>query len=388
VEQLWQPAPGGSGTYIAELARALAAEPGVTLSGLAARSAVPGILPLPASMAVHHSPLPRPALYELWSRDRRGGHRGAATRPPRGSGPHVLHATTWAIPRRTAPLVVTVHDLAFLRDPSHFTARGNAFFRRALQITRDEADVVVVPSAVTAADCRAEGIDADRIRVIHHGVRAPHVTGPEVDRFRAARGLTRPYVLWCGTFEPRKNLTTLLDAYRVLLAEEPDVEVDLVLVGPAGWGGAADAVADRVARLPAGRVHLLGRLDEADLHRAYAGARAFAFPSIWEGFGMPVLEAMAHGVPVVTSAGTSMAEISPQGAICVDPLAADDLAAGLLAAVGPRHDGLAAAAAVNAARFSWERSAELHVEAYRAAVLAAEVGSTGRGHSARRTSHQ
>ena len=312
-------------------------------------------------MVIHHSPLPRAALYELWSR-----YRGAATWGARRTRPDVLHATTWAIPRRSAPLVVTVHDLAFLRDPGHFTPRGNSFFRRALSIVRDEADLVVVPSAVTAVDCRAAGIDDARIRVIHHGVRAPSITGPQVQRWRDTHGLTRPYVLWCGTFEPRKNLATLLDAYRALLADVPDI--DLVLVGPAGWGGAAADVAARVARLPVGRAHLLGRLTDADLHRAYAGARAFCFPSTWEGFGMPVLEAMAHGVPVVTSAGTSMAEISPQGAILVDALSADDVAAGLLAAVGARHDELSVGARANAARFSWEHSARQHVAAYRAAT--------------------
>ena len=362
VEQLWQPAPGGSGTYIAELARALAERTDVSLTGLAARASGPGSRALPAAMDVRHSPLPRAVLYELWSRGRPRGRRGEASRRHR----EVVHATTWAIPRGTAPLVVTVHDLAFLRDPSHFTPRGNAFFRRALAITRDEADVVVVPSAVTAADCVAQGIDAGRIRVIHHGVRAPAVPGADVQTFRESRGLTRPYVLWCGTLEPRKNLATLLDAFGALLADAPDL--DLVLVGPAGWGGAADDVAARVAQLPAGRAHLLGRLDEADLQRAYAGARAFCFPSTWEGFGMPVLEAMAHGVPVVTSAGTSMEEISARGAILVDALSADDVAAALVAAVGPRHNELSAGARENAALYTWQRCAELHVQAYRAAL--------------------
>ncbi len=362
VEQLWQSTPGGSGTYIAELARALMTRTDISLTGLAARQSGTPTLPLPSTMTVRHSPLPRPALYELWSRNRR--RRTTSTRS--GGRPDVLHATTWAIPPHVAPLVVTIHDVAFLRDPGHFTPRGNAFFRRALQLARDEAEIVVVPSAVTATDCVSQGIDEARIRVIHHGVRAPVVSALESQQFRDTHGLHRPYVMWCGTLEPRKNLSTLLDAYGALLDEAPDL--DLVLVGPAGWGGSADEVESRVRRLPAGRAHLLGRLDLPDLHRAYAGARAFCFPSTWEGFGMPALEAMAHGVPVVTSAGTSMAEISPEGAILVDPASADEIAAGLTAAAGSRHDELAAAAANNAARFTWERSARLHVEAYRAAL--------------------
>jgi len=366
VEQLWQSAPGGSGTYVSELAHALAFDTGIALTGLAARATGPGTLPLPSTMPVHHSPLPRPALYELWSRNRGRRTTSGHPRPRSRWRPDVLHATTWAIPPHVAPLVVTIHDVAFLRDPSHFTRHGNAFFRRALQIARDEAEIVVVPSAVTAADCLDSGIEESRIRVIHHGVRAPTVSGLEVRDFRAAHGLSRPYVMWCGTLEPRKNLPTLLDAYGALLDEDPDL--DLVLVGPTGWGGSADEVESRVRRLPSGRAHLLGRLDSPDLHRAYAGARAFCFPSTWEGFGMPVLEAMAHGVPVVTSAGTSMAEISPGGAILIDPLSADEIAAGLVAATGSRHDDLSAAATDNAARFSWERSAHLHVQAYRDAL--------------------
>lgn len=366
VEQVWQPAPGGSGTYVSELARALAERSDVRLLGLAARRSGPESLPLPPSMTVHHSPLPRPALYELWSRNRR--RRPASDRAVVRSrrGPDVLHATTWAIPPRTAPLVVTIHDVAFLRDPSHFTARGNAFFRRALRIAQDEADVVVVPSDVTASDCVAHGIERSRIRVVPHGVRAPAVAEHDALAFRLAHGLDRPYVMWCGTLEPRKNLGTLLDAYRAVADEVPDL--DLVLVGPRGWGGSAGEVEERVGLLPAGRTHLLGRLGLADLHRAYAGARAFCFPSLWEGFGMPVLEAMAHGIPVVTSAGTSMAEISPAGAILVDAHSPDDVAEALIAASGPRHDELSAAATANAARFSWDRSADLHVEAYRAAT--------------------
>lgn len=355
VEQLWQPAPGGSGTYVAELARALATRPDVELHGLAAREGGPPALALPTSMDVRHSPLPRPVLYEMWARRRRPLR-------PRPDGPGVVHATTWAVPPRTSPLVVTVHDLAFLRDPEHFTARGNSFFRRALRLVQDEADAVVVPSAVTAADCAEHGLGPDRVTVVPHGVRILPRTADDVAAFRTRHGLERPYVLWCGTLEPRKNLGTLLAAYERLHDQEPDL--DLVLVGPAGWGGAAADVARHVERLPEGRVHLLGRLDEADLHSAYAGAEVFCFPSTWEGFGMPVLEAQAHGVPVVTSAGTSMAEVAPTGALLVDPADADALAGALLDAVGRRPE-LAAAAAANAARFSWERCADEHVAVYR-----------------------
>ena len=141
-----------------------------------------------------------------------------------------------------------------------------------------------------------------------------------------------------------------------------------MLAGPAGWGTTAAEAEQALAALPAGRVHLVGRLADTDLHRAYAGASAFCFPSTWEGFGLPVLEAMAHGVPVVTSRGTSMAEVTGAAALLVDPTDATALAEALGAALGAQHDELARAGRARAAQFTWERSAALHVEAYRRAL--------------------
>ena len=361
VDQLWQRAPGGTATYVLELARALAARNDITLSGVtAARHLSRRTVELPASI-----PLVRPAAVRavrqapsrnLWRRTAAGG-----------SVPDVLHATTWAIPPRTAPLVVTVHDLAVLREPEPEGSPGDYALLRALDAVRDEADVVVVPSAATAADCIEQGIAPARIHVIPHGVRVPVVARSEMLRFAESRGLDRPYVMWCGTFEVRKNVTALLDAYALLLAERRDL--DLVLVGPAGWAGAPDEVARRMADLPPGRVHLLGRLAETDLHRAYSGARALCFPSTLEGFGLPVLEALAHGIPVVTSAATAMAEIGDSSAVLlVDPHSPEEIATAVGAAATDRHAELAAGATAIAGRFTWERSAEAHMAAYRAAL--------------------
>lgn len=354
VEQCWQPVPGGSGSYIAELTRALADRSDVTAVGLAARHGADEV-PRPAPTGrVVHAPLPRVALYESWSRLRRP--RAESTVP----GADVVHATTWAVPGRRVPLVVTVHDLAFLREPEHFTARGNAFFRRALDIVRDEAAQVVVPSSATQEDCVAHGLDAARLTVVPHGVRSDEVTPEQAGAWRRRAGVDRPFVLWCGTLEPRKNVPRLVEAYARAAGQ---LDHDLVLVGPSGWGDATADVERALADLPAGSVHLLGRLGDADLQAAYASADAFAFPSLWEGFGMPVLEAMAHGVPVVTSAGSSMAEFAV-GEL-VDPLDVDAIAAGLVAAVsgGPGRDEVRAAAG----RYTWAASAAAHAEVYRAA---------------------
>lgn len=366
VEQLWQSVPGGSGTYVRALAAALAERDDVVLAGIAARGARAGEHGLSPALELGVSRLPRPVLYQSWARLR----RPAVPRPRRMRHERrrfdVVHATTWAVPPRSAPLVVTVHDVAFLRSPEHFTAHGVAFFRRALEATRRDADIVVVPSEATMHDCIDAGIDADRVRLVHHGTEVQQTEPADVAAFRARHGLDRDFVLWCGTLEPRKNVPSLLAAFRELASQ--DADLDLVLVGPHGWGETSAEVREAAAALPDGRVHVLGRLSEDDLQLAYAGARVFCFPSLWEGFGMPVLEAMTHGTPVVTSRATSMAEIGGEGALLVDPLDPVAIAAAISEAAGPSHARLSAAGRANAATFTWERSAAQHVAAYRDAV--------------------
>ena len=334
VEQMWQPVPGGSGRYIVEVASRLAPQ-GVRTLGIAARHGAcePSPQDVGLTIPVLNSALPRRALYAAWDRlgkpslDRMIGSRS-------GRAPDVVHATTWAIPPTRHPLAVTVHDVAFLRDASHFTAHGAAYFGRALDITKRRADAVIVPSEATAADCVEAGIDESIITVIPHGLTHTPVTPQQIEDFRATR-------------EPRKNLPTLLRADRAMASSS---DLDLVLVGPAGWGQDPEW-----GDLPADRTHILGRLDDADLACAYAGARVFTFPSIWEGFGLPVLEAMAHGTPVVTSADTCMAEITGTDAgLLVPATDASALADALEAAAGSEHDRLARAGLARTNHYTWE----------------------------------
>jgi glycosyltransferase involved in cell wall biosynthesis len=357
VEQSWQPVPGGTATSTVELLRELGADPGLRLTGVAAAHRRPPPKDVAPPVRVAHLPLPRALLYEAWHRFR----RPAVTR---ATGPvDVVHATSWAIPPRSAPLVVTVHDLAFLHEPSHFTARGVRFFRRGLALTSDEADAVVVPSEATLRDCLKAGLPPHRLHVVPHGTRPWVVEESAVQRFRQRHGLQRPYVLWCGTIEPRKNLPVLLRAFARLVRTSGDL--DLVLVGPSGWGEVDTGAAPG---LPRDRVRMLGYLGAADLHAAYAGARAFCYPSLREGFGLPVLEAMSHGVPVVTSEGTATAEVAHGAGIIVDAHDDHALAAALAEAVGARHDQMATRSASRAAGYSWARSAAALAAVYRCAA--------------------
>ena len=357
VEQMWQPVPGGSGTYITNLAHSLRAQ-GVKVAGIAARRSHndPGASAVGLeTMPVRYANLPRPALYESWNRL----HSPLAEAILPASD--LVHATTWAIAPTRKPLVVTVHDLAFLRNPEHFTKRGNSYFRKSLQRTIKEAQAVIVPSQATADDCYEAGIDSERVHVIPHGVSVQEVSASQIDLFRTAYGLSRPYVLWTGTREPRKNLPGLLHAFSRIASEFP--QLDLVLVGPSGWGD--DAVERQLIQaIGTSRVHVLGHLAQDTLQQAYAGARAFVFPSYWEGFGLPVLEAMAHSVPVVTSLGTSTAEVAGDCGILVEPSDPDQIAAGLRRVLGREHDHFALAGYERAQAMTWKACAKAHLRVY------------------------
>lgn len=345
VEQCWQRQPGGSGRYVRELLAEFARREGLEITGIAARHGQRGepegeALPVP----VRFSRLPRPLLYRLWQRWRR---------PYGDADDDVLHATTWAIPGRRCPLVVTVHDLAFREDPSHFTRHGASFFQRGLEVVRREAAEIIVPSTVTLEECVASGVDADRITVVPHGVRPASTTPQQVADFRDRYALRRPYVLWTGTREPRKNLPVLVAAYEKFLTSGADV--DLVLVGPDGWGPEAA----RVGGAASARIRVLGRLAQPDLDAAYAGALVFCYPSLREGYGMPVTEAMAHGVPVVTSRGTATEEAAGGAAILVDPCDVQDVARGIAeGAESSRRPALRAASLKRAGQLSWSRAAD------------------------------
>jgi glycosyltransferase involved in cell wall biosynthesis len=290
--------------------------------------------------------LPRLALYESWHWLRR-------PKVERATGAvDVIHATGMAMPPPSAPIVATVHDLAFTRDPSQFTRRGVAFFRRAISLARRDATLVICPSQATLDGCVAQGFDPARLRLVPWGIAVTPADERSVAGIRARFGLPGRYVLWTGTIEPRKNLPVLLDAFARLGRDD----VTLVLVGPRGWNEDLEARLDRLGR----RVVALGFVDPDALRALYAGAEVFCYPSIEEGFGLPVLEAMAQATPVVTSSGTATAEVADDAGVLVDP--AD--VAGLADALSKLLDDEQERARLGGAgqrraseRFTWEATA-------------------------------
>ena len=355
--------PTGVGRFTGHLVEALDALPEppqlrrYVLSGRAA---------LPAGVV--RLPYPARAALAAWGRaDHPRGRRALR-------GADVVHGTNFVAPPTRWPTVITVHDCSPLTHPAMVHAVVRTFvpvLRRAVAA----GAWIHTPSAYVADQVR-ELLATDRVRAIPHGSPAPlpadaagRALPPPLDELAG-----RPYVLAVGTVEPRKNLPRLVAAFGLLAADDADLH--LVLAGPSGAG--TDAVAAAVARLDGharGRVVLTGWIDEAVRERLLAGARALAYPSLDEGFGLPLLEAFGAGVPTVAASAGSLPEVAGDAALLVDPTDVDALAAALDAAL---HDDAERARLVAAGRrrlpgYAWSTTAASMVDLYREAMADARA---------------
>jgi glycosyltransferase involved in cell wall biosynthesis len=378
VEQLLYRPPGGIGRYTAKLVTLLPGLfPGDRVVAFTARHSRADIDAAwrnsggasgPGSIGVGPGPirlpLPRAALYEGWNTfgwprldllDRRLG------------AVDVIHAPSVAVPPRSrVPLVVTVHDVAPTLFPEAFPRHGRWFHARGLAATARRADLVITVSESAAAEIRAHtDIASDRLRVVPNGVDHIQATADEINAARARHGLGHdPYLLWVGTVEPRKNVATLLRAFAQLVESGDAAGHRLVLAGPSGWLSGDLIPASVLDRLggpgpgPGSRVRLLGQLAESDLRAVYAGATLLALPSRHEGFGLPVLEAMVQGTPVVCADIAALREVSGGAARLVPPDDVDGWAHALAGLIGDERARrrLAAAGQARAAGFSWEET--------------------------------
>jgi len=350
LEQCWHDVPGGTAVAALEVARRLAPRDDVTLVGLAGRHRrapdSPWRSPIPIAMLA----LPRPLLYESWIRLRRPAVE-------RVTGPvDVAHATALIPCPSAAPLVVTIHDLAFAHDPQRFTRQGARIMGAALAAVRDRAAMVITSSRASHTDLVAAGIDADRLRIVPLGVDPTVASSDDVAAVRRRLELPERFVLFVGTLEPRKNLSRLVAAVAAL--DEP---LPLVVAGPTGWGDVEAGLGVERAE-----VRFVGFVPQGELTALYAAATVFAYPSEVEGFGLPVAEAMAQGTPVVTSAGRSTEEVAGGAAVLVDPLDVDSIGGGLLEAQR-RADELRCAGPARAAVLSWAATADATLAVYREA---------------------
>jgi len=305
LEQCWHRVPGGTARAALESIAALQDHGSTDLIGVSARHRMDPAPTWRPTIEVEQFRLPRLALYESWQRFRRSSITSLV------GSVDVIHATGIAVPPRTAPLVVTVHDLAFLRDPTQFTARGVQFFQRSIELARRDATLVNCPSQATIDECVDNGFDAERLRLLPWSIDPVLAEPAEVTLRRSQLKIDGPMVLWAGTIEPRKNLPMLLDAF----ARIDDSSATLVLAGPTGWNEDLSAK----LRVLGDRVQVLGFVSTEELRTLFAAADVFCFPSRQEGFGLPVLEAMAQGTAVITSSGTATAEVAGDAAVLVDP---------------------------------------------------------------------
>jgi glycosyltransferase involved in cell wall biosynthesis len=348
LEQCWHAVPGGTARAALDTVAAVRAHGGLDQIGVSAWHRAPPPAAWRPSIPVRSLPLPLNALYDAWQRLRR-------PLVERATGPvDVVHATGHVASASRAPWVATVHDLHFLHEPAHFTRRGVSVFTRFLDLVRSEGATVVCPSEATRADCVAAGVEDRRIHVVPWATASTAVPPEAAAAVARKHHLTRPFVLFAGTVEPRKNLPRLVEAF----ARLGPVDADLVLVGSEGW-----------ADVPEGARHL-GFVPRAELDALYAAATVVCYPSLREGFGLPVLEAMVQGATVVTSATTSTAEVAGSAGLLVDPLDVDQLAGALARALGDAglRARLGAAARERAAELTWDRTARGMVAAYRAAA--------------------
>jgi glycosyltransferase involved in cell wall biosynthesis len=299
------------------------------------------------------------ALYPSWDL------LGRPALPASLADADIVHATN---PAAVPPvhddqrLVVTVHDLAFQRFPELFPHDWRWLYRAGLRAATKRADAILVPSQSTADDLTAStSIPASRVHVTPL---APSLVSSDQDPAEtgARLGVTQPYVLSVGTLEPRKNLVRLVRAYRQVA---PDVPHALVLAGAPGWR--SEALDAELARNGPGTVVRTGSLSGVDLDALYRGADVFAYPSLYEGFGLPVLEAMSRGVPTLASNVSSLPQVAGDAALLVDPTDVAEIAEGLarLLTEPAFAEDLRQRGLQRAATFTWAATARATLDVYR-----------------------
>ncbi len=261
----------------------------------------------------------------------------------------VFHSSDWTIPNVKAPVVTTVHDLTFIKFPQEHLPYSIGVHQRHLNRAKDRAAAIIAVSQSTKNDLVDSGIPADKIRVVYEA--AGKIFKPvKTDSVKKKYQLSKPFILSVGTIEPRKNLDRLIEAWQKL-ADRPE----LVIVGKFGWGEGVK---------PIKGVRLMGFVPDEDLAGFYSLAKAFVYPSLYEGFGLPVVEALSCGCPVVTSDRSSLPEVGGDAAVYVDPESVSSISKGIQAALSQTKK-LKELGLEQAKKFSWEKTARETLSIYK-----------------------
>ncbi len=304
----------------------------------------------------------------------------------------VFHTSDWLEPPAHCPKVTTIHDLIVYKYPERFQPRGGhdivANLKRKLNWVKKESALIISVSESTKQDIvDILKIPAKKIRVIHEApgeIYNKQQTTKNIERVKKKYQIKGDYVLMVGTREPRKNLRRAIEAFKLVnsdrwsvVREKPlitshqspitnhESPLTLVVVGKFGWG----------EDLKTTKANLLGFVPDEDLPALYSGAGAFVYPSLYEGFGLPILEAMASGCPVVTSNVSSMPEVAGKAAVLVNPEKVEDIARGIEEALESREE-LIKKGRARAQEFSWEKTALQTLKVYREAVSSAYQETT------------
>ncbi|MGI6368081.1 MAG: glycosyltransferase family 4 protein [Anaerolineae bacterium] len=353
----------GIGRYTRSLVRALAELDQSTAYVLLSAGRDPDPAPWPENFERRELPLTDRHLSILWQKLRIPLPVEVFT-----GGISLFHSPDFVLPPvlcgRTA---LTIHDLSFLRLPECSSPGLLAYLNDAVPRSIKRADLLLADSESTLNDLVAlMGVDLGRIRVVYPAVDSTFrpADHQEIARMRERHALQGPYILSLGTLQPRKNYVRLIQAYHRLRMEQ-HIPHSLVIGGGPGW--LDQPIYDTIAELDLQEhVRLLGFVDEADLPALYSGAEVFAFPTLYEGFGIPVLEAMACGTPVVCSNTSSLPEAAGDAGLLFEPTDTDALADALLRGISDSalRARLISSGYAQATRYTWKESAQRLHAAY------------------------
>jgi glycosyltransferase involved in cell wall biosynthesis len=350
----------GIGVYTQRLIAGLAGAGGVEVVGSAftLRGATGLRAALPASVRERSRPIPARALRAAWARTDFPPVEWLCGRVD------VFHGTNFVLPpTRRARGVVSVHDLSFLRYPETVSADSRRYVELVPRSVRRASTICVLTEAMGAEVAAEYGVDPARIFVTPPGVdESWFAAAPLSESRRAELDLPERYLVAVGSLEPRKNLPRLIEAYGRLRKDDPEAPT-LVLVGPPGWGPALE-----LGALPEGAVRLTGYLDDPTLRSVVAGAQCLVYPSLYEGFGLPPVEALAAGVPVLASDLPVTREVLGDAAMLVSGTDVDALAAGLAAMLRADRAGDRERRRAQARRWTWEGCVDATLDAYAAAL--------------------
>lgn len=275
----------------------------------------------------------------------------------------VFHTSDWFEPPSNCPKVTTIHDLVVYKYPQTLPCRTILNHRRKLEWVKKESALIITDSQSTKQDIiDILKIPERKIKVIYPGCALRYNVNQKqaTSNIREMYKIKEDYILSVGTREPRKNLQRLIQAFVLLKNELPNLS--LVIVGKYGWGKDIDNFKFKSSSWQT-NIKLLGYVPKEELFSLYSGAECFVYPSLYEGFGLPILEAMASGCPVVTSNVSSMPEVAGKAAVLVNPESIEDISSGIKRALNEREE-LIKKGKQRAKNFSWEKTAEETLSVY------------------------